>query len=113
MAAMRRSPISGRVVPLLLALGLVFWLLTRSNVFAVVVAVVACALITKVGYMMLAGMGAPVPEPPPPGELRKVRLMYRCSLCGTEVRMTAANDEVPTAPRHCQEDMDLVAPLYD
>ena len=45
------------------------------------------------------------------GELRKVKIRYRCSICGTEVRMTAANDEVPEAPRHCQEDMDLVAPI--
>ena len=37
--------------------------------------------------------------------------MYRCSICGTEVRMTAANDEVPEPPRHCLEDMDLVAPI--
>ena len=59
---------------------------------------------------MLGGLARPVPEPPPPGELRKVRLRYRCSICGTEVRMTAANDEVPEPPRHCQEDMDLVAP---
>jgi hypothetical protein len=27
------------------------------------------------------------------------------------VRMTSANDEVPDAPRHCQEDMELVAPI--
>jgi hypothetical protein len=54
-----------------------------------------------------------MPEPPPPGELRKVRITYRCSICGTEVRMTSANDEVPDPPRHCQEDMDLVAPLYE
>jgi hypothetical protein len=25
--------------------------------------------------------------------------------------MTSANDEVPDPPRHCQEDMDLVAPI--
>ncbi len=37
--------------------------------------------------------------------------MFRCSICGTEVRMTSANDEVPDPPRHCQEDMDLVAPI--
>ena len=29
----------------------------------------------------------------------------------TEVRMTTANDDVPEAPRHCQEDMELVAPI--
>ena len=39
----------------------------------------------------------PVPEPPDPGELRKVKLVYRCSVCGTEVRMTAAVAEEPLA----------------
>ena len=79
----------------------------------VVVAALAGLSIWKVGRAFLGGLVRPVPEPPPPGELRKVRLMYRCSICGTEVRMTAANDEVPDPPRHCLEDMDLVAPLYD
>jgi len=75
------------------------------------IAILAGFLIWKVGAMMLGGLVRPVPEPPPPGELRKVRLRYRCSICGTEVRMTSANDEVPDPPRHCQEDMDLVAPI--
>jgi hypothetical protein len=75
------------------------------------VAVLAGLLIWKVGAMMLGGLARPIPEPPPPGELRRVRLRYRCSICGTEVRMTSANDEVPDPPRHCQEDMDLVAPI--
>jgi hypothetical protein len=75
------------------------------------VAIIAGLLIWKVGAMMLGGLARPVPEPPPPGELRRVRLRYRCSICGTEVRMTAANDEVPEPPRHCQEDMELVAPI--
>jgi len=39
--------------------------------------------------------------------------LYRCSICGTELRMTAANDQVPEPPRHCQDDMDLVANLLD
>ena len=56
-----------------------------------------------------AACARPVPEPPPAGELRKVRLTYRCSICGTEVRMTAATTR-PEPPRHCQEDMDLVSP---
>jgi len=75
------------------------------------IAIVAGLLIWKVGAMMLGGLVRPVPEPPPAGELRRVRLRYRCSICGTEVRMTSANDEVPEPPRHCQEDMDLVAPI--
>ena len=77
------------------------------------VAVAAAALIWRVGTAMLGGLARPLPEPPPPGELRKVRILYRCSICGTEVRMTSANDQVPEAPRHCQEDMDLVAPIED
>ena len=97
----------------LVVVGIVTQLVTGAGVVAVFFAVLFGWLIAKVGYTALAGLGHPVPEPPPPGELRKVRITYRCSICGTEVRMTAANDEVPDAPRHCQEDMDLVAPLYD
>jgi threonine dehydrogenase-like Zn-dependent dehydrogenase len=82
-------------------------------VFKLVIAVMAAALIWRIGTTMLGGLARPIPEPPPPGELRKVKLVYRCSICGTELRMTAANDEVPEPPRHCQDDMDLVANLLD
>jgi hypothetical protein len=81
------------------------------TLFAVIVAIVVAYLIIRVGLAMLRGLARPLPEPPPPGELRRVRIVYRCSLCGTEVRMTVANDEVPAPPRHCMEDMDLVAPI--
>jgi hypothetical protein len=70
-------------------------------------------LIWKVGIAMLRGVTTPLPEPPPAGELRKVNLRYRCSLCGAEMRMTLANDELPDAPRHCMEEMDLVAPAIE
>ena len=78
-------------------------------VVKVVVAVAAGLLIWRVGRAMLGALIRPIPEPPPPGELRRVRLRYRCAVCGTEVRMTAANDERPEAPRHCMEAMELVA----
>jgi DNA-directed RNA polymerase subunit RPC12/RpoP len=68
-------------------------------------------LIMKVGLTVLRSLAQPPPEPPPPGELRKVKLTYRCSICGTEVRMTVAPHEDPEPPRHCQEDMELVAPI--
>ena len=42
-------------------------------------------------------------------ELRKVRLTYQCAICSTTVRMTMANDEMPEPPRHCMEDMDVLA----
>jgi hypothetical protein len=80
-------------------------------VVKVLVAVVAMLVIVRLGLFFLRAFAQPIPEPPPPGELRKVKIMYRCSICGTEVRMTVSNDEVPDAPRHCLEDMDLVAPI--
>lgn len=86
-------------------------LLTNAPLWAVLAAVLAGWLMLKVGFMILTSFAAPPPAPPPPGELRRVKITYRCSICGTEVRMTTANDEVPEAPRHCLEDMDLVAPI--
>ena len=79
----------------------------------VAVALAAFLVIWKAGRAMLGGLVRPIPEPPPPGELRKVKITYRCAVCGTEVRMTVANDEVPAPPRHCQDEMELVAPVIE
>ena len=81
------------------------------NVVNVIIAVAVAYLIMRIGVAMLRGLARPVPEPPPSGEMRKVKIAYRCSICGSEVRMTAAPDEDPQPPRHCLEDMDLVAPI--
>lgn len=78
-----------------------------------VLAVAGCYLLLRVGLVVVGSFARPVPAPPPPGELRRVRLLFRCSICGTEVRMTSANDEVPEPPRHCMEDMELVAPAIE
>lgn len=75
----------------------------------VAVAIAAAWLFLRAGLGVLRMFAQPVPEPPPPGELRKVKILFRCAICGTEVRMTMANDEVPEPPRHCMEDMDLVS----
>lgn len=85
--------------------------LTAVNLLNVIIAVAAGFLIIRVGIAILRGLARPAPEPPPPGELRKVKITYRCSICGTEVRMTVASDTDPEPPRHCLEDMDLVAPV--
>jgi len=63
------------------------------------------------GRGMLRSMSSPLPPPPPEGELRKVDVRYRCSVCGAEVKMTLAPEEDPPPPRHCMEDMDMVAPI--
>ena len=82
-----------------------------GSVFLVIGAVLLGAVILKAGLAVLRSLATPLPAPPPPGEMRRVRIMYRCSICGTEVRMTLATEELPEPPRHCQEDMDLVAPV--
>ena len=82
-----------------------------ETLFRIAVAALAGAAILWAGVKVLAMLARSHPEPPPSGELRKVKITYRCSICGTEVRMTAATDEDPQPPRHCQDEMDLVAPI--
>lgn len=95
------------------ALAVALVLITSVSVFTIIGSLLLGALILRVGYFFLQQLATPPPPPPDPGELRKVRLTYRCSTCGTEVRMTAATNEDPEPPRHCMEEMELVAPLYD
>ena len=68
-------------------------------------------VIMRAGLFFIRGFAQPMPAPPPPGEMRRVNLRYRCSVCGAEVRMTSAAEQEPEAPRHCLEDMELVAPI--
>lgn len=74
------------------------------------IAVVAGYLIFKAGFALLGSFARPVPEPPPPGEMRKVKLTYRCSVCGMELRVREALSEDPEPPRHCMDEMELVPP---
>lgn len=81
------------------------------SIVRVLIAILIAFAIIRFGLMILRGMAAPIPEPPPPGELRKVKIMYRCQICGTEVRMTMSTDQEPEAPRHCMQEMNLQAPI--
>ncbi|MFK8025373.1 MAG: hypothetical protein AB8G26_15555 [Ilumatobacter sp.] len=67
----------------------------------------------KVGIGMLRSFSQLPPEPPPSGELRKIKRNYRCDVCGVELRMTMAPDEDPPPPRHCLEDMREEAPVFE
>lgn len=80
--------------------------------FKVLVAVVAFVVVMRLGMLVLGGLARPHP-PPEAGELRRVNLRYRCSVCMAEVRMVQAAEDLPAPPRHCQEDMDLVAPPFE
>lgn len=81
--------------------------------FNVLLAILFAYLILRIGLAILRMLATPIPEPPPPGELRKVKLSYRCDLCGTEVQMKVSPTEDPEAPRHCLEDMRLITPVDD
>ena len=51
----------------------------------------------------------PPPAEPDPSSVRAVSERFRCTVCGTEVVMTASPDGFDLeAPRHCREDMVLV-----
>ena len=50
-------------------------------------------------------------EPPPdvdPDDIVATDIKYRCSVCGTEVTMTAVSTSEAAAPKHCREEMDEV-----
>ncbi len=81
------------------------------SIINIVIAIVAGYAIVRIGLAMLRGLAAPIPEPPPAGELRKVKIQYQCQMCGTEVRMTMSTNEEPDPPRHCMQEMEFVAPV--
>ena len=50
-------------------------------------------------------------EPPPvidPDSIVTTDIKYRCSICGTEVTMTAVSTSEAAPPKHCHEEMDEV-----
>ncbi|MCC6227309.1 MAG: hypothetical protein IT195_13010 [Microthrixaceae bacterium] len=103
----------GRIIALTAIVGIVVVLMpaTDQAAWRIIVAVLVAAAVMRLGYAMISGLAQPPAEPPDEGTLRKVKLTYRCSICGAEVRMTAAASEDPEPPRHCMENMELVAPI--
>ncbi len=96
---------------IVLALGGLVLGAVLADLLKVLIAVVIAYSVLRLGLAMLRNLARPLPEPPDPGILRKVKIEYRCSICGAEVRMTVAPDEDPEPPRHCQDEMDLVTPI--
>jgi hypothetical protein len=79
------------------------------TVMKVMIAIAAFFCIYLTGTFIVRSFMHPPPAEPEIGRLRKVNYRYRCTVCGTEVTMTAApEDEIPASPRHCREDMNLV-----
>jgi hypothetical protein len=105
----RRRVLLGVVV----AVGVALVVVGDHSVVRVAIAMAAMFVLFRVGLAVLGSFARPIPPPPPPGELRRVRLTYRCGSCGTELRMTRANDQVPDPPRHCADEMELTTSVDD
>jgi hypothetical protein len=82
-------------------------------IFRLVVALLIAVVVYRTGIWTLRTFGTVPPPPPPPGELRPIKVKYRCELCGAEARMTLAPTESPAPPRHCMEDMERVKSSED
>ncbi len=99
-----------RVLAIVVLAGL---LVSGQPIINSLIAVAAGYLMLAVGIRIIGAFARPIPEAPPAGELRRVKLTYRCPTCGAELRMTLANDQVPAPPRHCQDEMELTTNLDD
>ena len=108
---MSRFELKHPVVVGIVVVGTAAALIAGFPILSTAIAALAAYVILRLGVAMLGGLARPVPEPPPAGELRKVKIVYRCDICGTEVRMTVSPTEEPEPPRHCLEDMRLVTPV--
>ena len=95
---------------LIVGAGLALVVAGFSPVRTVIAIAISYALLVM-GFGVIGAFARPVPEAPPPGELRRVKLTYRCVTCGAELRMTLANDQVPAPPRHCMDEMELTTSL--
>lgn len=84
-----------------------------GSVLWVLAGLLMTVVVWKAGTGMLRALSRPPVDPPEPGELRKVNVRYRCEICGVELKLTMAPDDDPPPPKHCLEDMTVVAPLYD
>lgn len=69
-----------------------------------IIAIAIGYVIWRVAMSTIRMLATPPPEIDP--EDIVVTLQdYRCTICGTEVTMTVANQVEDGAPRHCREDM--------
>ncbi len=100
-----------RILRILVAVATLVLLAVGLPPVRVIGAMVGAYLILMIGFSIVGAFARPIPEAPPAGELRRVKLTYRCPTCGTELRVTLANDQIPQAPRHCADEMELTTSI--
>jgi len=94
----------------LIVLGLTAGLLVAGYpTLRVLTAMAMMYVIFVLGFATIGAFARPVPEPLPEGEMRRVKHRYRCPTCGAELKMTLAAEEDPVPPRHCSDEMELLA----
>jgi hypothetical protein len=92
-------------VPALLGASVVGWIVRG------VIGVIAAVLIYIVIAATLVKFKIAPDAEPDPETVVPVNARFRCTVCGAEVTMTAAQaGEELEAPRHCREPMVLVGP---
>lgn len=72
----------------------------------IVIAIIIGVAILWIIRRILVVLATPPPEVNPE-EIVDVELHYRCSICGTELIVTAASVTEPDPPKHCREEMTL------
>ena len=107
----RRRWVALAVLVVVVAVSIGVSVVMDTSLGTTILALLLGLVILRIGWFFLQQFATPPPPPPEEGAMRKVKLTYRCSICGAEVRMTSAATEDPEPPRHCLEDMDLVAPI--
>jgi hypothetical protein len=88
-------------------------LVSAGMVVWIIAGLLVAYLVWKTGIALLRSLTTPLPPPPPPGEMRKVNVRYRCGVCGMELKLTMAPDEDPPPPKHCLEEMTVIAPIME
>lgn len=79
----------------------------------VVIGLVIMVVLARIGFGIIGSLAEVGASNPDPGEMRQVRVKYRCEICGVELRLTLAPDDDPPPPVHCLEEMALIPPTFE
>jgi hypothetical protein len=89
-----------RVGEALLAVSTIGWILR------VLLGIAVALFIYVTGAAVIRKFKIEPDSEPDPDQVVEVNVRFRCTICGAEVVMTAAQDaDAIDAPRHCREDM--------